>query len=869
MKYPKLLLLTVVGSVLLPAFCEGQVITTIAGDGTFDFYGDGGPAINAAFQGTGGVCKDVAGNIYIGDQLSNAIRKVDTNGIITSAGSVWDAQSVTNDAAGNYYVPNNTSMSVTMFDVTTNTQPTIIGGGWWCNGDTCPALGTYSWATYACSDPVGDLYMDQAHTLRKYDAGAGMVYRMAGTGSASYSGDGGLAINAGISIGKGITCDASGNIYFTQHGGYAIRRIDGTTGIITTVAGNGTQGYSGDGGPALNAQLQAPGSLALDINGNLFVSDNGILRKVDKQSGIITTIANVGANEICIDKYGNIIFTNGNGSTVKMVVGDSILSYSPISSFTVQTSSKCNTGLQALIGTPHYSTNYSVTTYFGDGTNSTETLLPGWGGGYAIIEHNYPLSGNYSVKHVLYDGSTPVDSNQYTYKHTLCNTIPLKMYADQDNDCIYTAQTDLNITKPVTVTVDSNGVTIDTLSFINGYNYNAYGNAGDIYTFEIVNLATGLQMSCPVNGIISDTLQSQTLASPDHFGVTCSSLTNFDLSVQASILTPANASHVDILVDNNSCMAQNATLTMTFSPKYEFANANPAPTTQNGNTLTWNINGLSAVSSFPHYISVNLNAANNQILTVGDTVHTSLTLTPTTGDTNPLNNVINSIDTVVAPFDPNAVYVKPGTCVTPGTKLEYTVTFENMGNAVAHNIYIMDTLNNGVEMQSVKILSASHLMTFTKESHGAHNILKFEFPGIDLPDSSSPARHGFVKYLIDTKGNYPIGSAVTNHAGIYFDYMPAVLTTVASTIMCWPASVSTAEKGHLHIYPNPVGDHFIVTGGSVQQISIVNTLGQVVYQQKTSQQETVVNVAHLNAGVYFVTVANDRGEKMVEKVVKQ
>ena len=122
------------------------------------------------------------------------------------------------------------------------------------------------------------------------------IYLLAGTGTQSFSGDSGPAIDAGLGFPIGEAIDAAGNLYFADLLNQRIRRIDAVTGIITTVAGNGTVGYSGDNGPAVNAELNYPYGVASDQAGNLYIADteNGRIRRVDAATGIITTMAGNG-----------------------------------------------------------------------------------------------------------------------------------------------------------------------------------------------------------------------------------------------------------------------------------------------------------------------------------------------------------------------------------------------------------------------------------------------------------------------------------------------------------------------------------------------------------------------------------------------
>ncbi len=825
-------------------------INTIAGNGTSGFSGDGGPAVNAQFHSANFIALDTAGNIYICDELNWRIRKVDVNGTITTIAGV-----------------NNLGFS----------------------GDGGPAISSnFQNPRDVAVDKAGNIYIADESRLRKIDIQTGIINTICGNGNSGFTGDGGLAVNAEIQIPYSITFDSQGNIFFISDA--RVRRIDAITGIITTVCGSANMGTSGDGGLATNALLEYPVGLMIDESDNIYIAEQQRIRKISVLTGLISTIAGGLGNgyningasalqagiqpfRIVKNIYGTIFCANAPQGEVIKITGDAPVVNISSALFSVQTFAQCN-GPQFSIATGQYNANYTVRTFYGDGTNDLDVISPSnGGGGYVVFTHSYSCSGTYTIKHVLLENNIPVDSIQYSYQYTMCRNINVGLYIEDNNNCIYEPNIDFLTNQVCAIAVDSNGITIDTLYTNSTFTYNMQGAVGDNYTFTVTDHPYGLVYSCPLNGTITETLQSAVYTGVEYIGFECSNTTDFDLGVAlAFVRSAANRADFDMVITNASCYPKNATLTLTFSPKYEiWANrTHPEPTSQTANTLTWNISDLSAVIDEPKYVHAMLQAHNNVLLTVGDTIQTSISLSPTTGDLNLNNNTIVRHDTVTGPYDPNAVYVNPTGCVTPGTNLEYTITFENLGNDTAHNVYIMDTLNSGVDMQSMKLITASHTMNVTKVTNGGYNILKFDFPNIDLADSPSPARHGFVMYTIDSKDNYPIGSAVTNKAGIFFDYMPAVLTNVAETYMCWPASVNTVTKpDNIRIYPNPVtGDELtILTEQAYASYIITNSIGQELMNNSLHGKDTKVNIKPLATGIYYITLKGDNGTA-VKKFVK-
>ena len=220
--------------------------------------GDGGPATSAFLNSPEGVAVDGAGNLYIADTSNYRIRKVGTDGIIT----------------------------------------TVAGtGSFGFSGDGGPATSAeFDSPEDVVVDGAGNLYIADAgknYRIRKVDTG-GIITTVAGTWGAGFSGDDGPATSALLNFPYGIALDGAGNLYIADTVNHRIRKVD-TGGTITTVAGTGAAGFSGDDGPATSAQLNFPYGVALDGAGNLYIADtvNNRIRKVDT-NGAITTVAGGG-----------------------------------------------------------------------------------------------------------------------------------------------------------------------------------------------------------------------------------------------------------------------------------------------------------------------------------------------------------------------------------------------------------------------------------------------------------------------------------------------------------------------------------------------------------------------------------------------
>jgi hypothetical protein len=267
------------------------IITTEAGNGSAGYSGDGGPATNASLYWPDGVTVDAAGNLFIADSANNVIRKVGTNGIITtvagngSADYSGDGGQATNaslsypegvalDSSGNLLIADWVNNVIRKVD-TNGIITTVAGNGSaGYSGDGGPATNASLNGPYSAAfGTLGSLFISDTDNqrIREVDTN-GVITTVAGNGSAGHSGDGGMATNASLCYPAGVALDIYGSLFIADEQNNVIRKV-GTNGIITTLAGNGSAGYSGDGGAATNASLSGPYGLALDICGNLFVAD--------------------------------------------------------------------------------------------------------------------------------------------------------------------------------------------------------------------------------------------------------------------------------------------------------------------------------------------------------------------------------------------------------------------------------------------------------------------------------------------------------------------------------------------------------------------------------------------------------------------
>ncbi len=299
---------------LLPFWVHAQTITTVAGNGLIGEDGDGGPATAAKVNSPLGIAYDVLGNFYFTGNESNVIRKVNPAGIISTFAGIGTAgysgdggpasaaqfsgpQGISFDKYGNLFIADGDSGVIRKIN-TSGIISTVAGTGKpGYSGDNGPATDAQlTTPSDVKVDTAGNIYIADFKTnvVRKVNK-SGIITKIAGTGTAGYTGDGGPATAATFDWPAAISLDSAGNLYIADYTNQVIRMINKKD-TVSTVVGAMGGGFSGDGGPATAARLHGPWGITFDSSWNLFITDtyNNRIRKVNKSSGIITTVAGNG-----------------------------------------------------------------------------------------------------------------------------------------------------------------------------------------------------------------------------------------------------------------------------------------------------------------------------------------------------------------------------------------------------------------------------------------------------------------------------------------------------------------------------------------------------------------------------------------------
>jgi uncharacterized repeat protein (TIGR01451 family) len=518
---------------------------------------------------------------------------------------------------------------------------------------------------------------------------------------------------------------------------------------------------------------------------------------------------------------------------------------------------------------------FTVKAFFGDGTYQTWPIYYPYGvwqtgnqlqvfGGF---DHTYLSTGNFDVTYIVIGP----DGNSDTLFHPAdvilsnnCSSLITYTFIDNNSNCIYDAGDVLLNNIPVTL---MNGVSYYNSGFAgniaSGVNYTAFIDASAVQLL-------GYSVSCPVSGFINFTSSG---ADTLYFAFNCNS--NYDVAVTSSgnPFKIGNSVFMQVAVNDISCIPVSGTYTLNLDPQMTFVTALNAPSSGGGLTYNWNYsnltNGQGTVSNMMY---CNLNSS----VQIGDTLCYSFTVTPTAGDINPVNNTVNLCYPVKAAWDPNYKDVFPkgeglNGYIAPNTKLTYTIGFQNTGNDTAENVYIMDTLDNDVDINTMRIVYASHPMQFYIIDG---NILRFDFQHIQLPDSGANQMlsHGFVVYEISPKQNLVNGTQLKNTAAIYFDWNPAVITNTTLNTINIALGVNQLAKTSTTIFPNPVTDKITIEfekpfEGSIE---LYDLSGRTVLTENFKGMKFTANLNQLISGMYILIIKNKEGVSVrTEKIVKE
>ncbi len=707
------LLLLVLCFVLLPFVGSGQIITNFAGGGSF--LGDGGFATNAAVPQPAGGVFDKYGNYYFLHSLSSPrVRMIDTNGVIHTV-------------AGN--------------------------GSVGFSGDGGPATAATLNPQGIGIDTIGNIYIADFYNyrIRKVNAVTHIITTIAGIGTAGCTGSGGPATAAKVMPG-GLCVDRIGNIYVVDSGGGKVRKID-TSGIITSIAGNGTYGFSGDGGPATAAALAINNSICIDTFGNVFLAADKRIRKINTNTGLITTIAGNGnwyyigdgmhadsaqfeAYAIGIDKIDNIYIADYSNDRVYQVDTSRVF---------------------------HLIAGNGSTTYSGDGGPATAASLYNPEGVTADACGNVYIAdeSNNHIRRVWLSGVAATTA------------VTVAITASADTTCVGSAIT-------YTATIAGGGSVNTYYWYVNDTLVSV--GASNVFTDT---LAASDSVYCMLN-------------SHNHCAMPAMARSNTIHSVVLPRVTPS----ITIAPNpNDTVCGVNAVLfTATI------ANGGSSPAYQ------WYLNGSVAGAGGSTYSYAPAN---------GDSVR--CVLTSNAFCALPAIVSSNTLNMVVAPLVHPTVTLSGSTVVPVGSSVTVSAAVTGGGSS-----YSLRWLNHGFAFATTSVRSVTYAKTVGTDTITARVL----------------------------SNDLCIDSAVL---GLH---------------IVWDHDVSVGSLqsaiGSLRIYPNPVNSVlYVECETAMQSVVITNILGQAVIKSESGERRAVVPVGQLAAGVYILEVVGEDGGIYREKIVRE
>ena len=735
------------------------IISAFAGTGSTSVYGESVPAIGCGFNAAWQISAAPSGNIYVGDYSNRTIRKIDvnTNYITTVAGNrlfatsgiggplssvqIFSPASIAIDKSGIVYFPDHANSKIYKLNtvqqqLTSLSAPVSIPQG-------------------IAMDTAGNLYyVDADRYIKKISLPSGVVSTIAGTSTNGYGGDGGPASAATLNLASSLAIDTAGNIYIADRFNHRIRKITASTGIITTVAGNGTYGFSGDGGPATSASLNVPSSVAVDRAGNIYIADinNYVIRRVDAATNIITTFAGIPHNpgfsgdngpanaaqlywpgQITTDRAGNVYFGDELEYRIRKV--------------------NIITGIISTVA------GNGSFVFNGDDIPATIASLES-PGGLAIDNAGDMIIGDLlRIRKVtssgLIQGIVFYDYNSNGTKDSgepFANDIPVNISSPLYNISVTARQGQFK-------------EQVDTGTYITTVKPPQYYSVSpELKTsiFTQPNSVDSIAFALQPVGIINDLSINLTSANT----VRLNAYPNYLITYKNAGTTTLN----------------NATIKLVKDSRTSFLSATVTPNIVN-DTLSWNVGTLSAQST--GIIGVTLITGLPPVLSIGDFIHHYATIAPIANDSTPSDDTSRLVQTLVGAFDPNEKVESHGGAISPanaakGEYLNYTIHFQNTGNDTAFVVIIRDTLSSKFDLTSLELISSSHPFDFSIRNG---NQLTWLNQNILLPDSNvnAAASQGYVSYRIKLKSNIAAGDSVQNRAGIYFDYNLPVLTAWSTT----------------------------------------------------------------------------------------
>jgi len=762
------------------------IISAFAGTGVSGNTGNGGPALAANIRSSV-ITIDKQGNIYLASSADANIRKITlgTNIISQVCGngsSGWafsnlplnEAQlnelvKIAIDNAGNIYMSDFYNNKIHKIDQAGQKIVTVLGTGAKTSnggngGNGGPAINaTVFGAGALATDTGGNFYfVDGSHSIRKVTIATGIVSPVAGTGVVGFSGDGGPATAAKFNTVTSIAIDKAGNIYLADMYNNRIRKITVATGIITTIAGTGGGGSTGDGGPATAAVINQPTSITLDKNGNLYIAASYAIRRIDAATGIITTVAGNGISNAVSDGDGGLAIAAKIHYPNGVAADDSGNIYINEAASRIRKVDHASGIITTIAGGNKYF-------FYGDGIPAKDASLQEAGSIVLDDAGRLYFADNTRVR-MIGQADTGV------YKAYIHGTVFF------DNNANNIKDTGEAYAENITIAAGKPGTELQTVTR-NGF-FKLLADTGTYTTsvkgVDYLIVSPGSYTSNFTGTHTADTIQFALQPVPVMKDLVV-------YLVPIGYFRPGNTVHYRIFYKNaGTGVVQNARVQFLNSSRSAFVKSIPARDATNaGDTLYWSLPPLVPTAS--GYIDIEVLLGTPPQVNQGDSLFLAAAIYPAAEGLTPSNNTAFLKVRVGSSYDPNDKTELHGGAISPaqvaaGEYLQYTIRFQNTGNDTAFTITVTDTLGALLDPASFRMIAASHDYQLTI---GGGNKLSWVFNNILLPDSNTNEKdsHGFICFRIKPLPSVIEGNVIRNKSDIYFDFNLPVTTNLATTMV--------------------------------------------------------------------------------------
>ncbi len=476
--------------------------------------------------------------------------------------------------------------------------------------------------------------------------------------------------------------------------------------------------------------------------------------------------------------------------------------------------------------------------------------------------------GTYQITYCLYYGLTPPPDTCITKWITVqplpcgnTEAIEGQVYYDVNANNVFDGGIDFPLFLKV---VDIGGKPV--LTDRNG-RYEILTQSGN-YTVSLGNPGP-FNISVPAGGSYTFTLPGNGMTFTGDFALTANS-TIQDLEVVLIPTGPFRRTRNTLVkgfVLNNGSNPMSGTLNIVYGDSLVYVNSSPGGIhNTSAKTIDYSFTNLLPFQSLQY----DLTFATPSGVPLGTPIDIFASVLPIAGDATPANNTSALHDSVIGAFDPNDKTVTPGFgpegYVLPDQELTYRIRFQNTGTDTAFSVYLLDTLDANLDINSIQMLGASHAYNMYI---GDQREVRWQFDNILLPDSNvnEPLSHGFVMFKIKPLPNLPDFTAIPNFADIYFDFNAPVRTNTSLTTINRATSIKTAHFIPMTVSPNPAKDQvelaFSLTETDAPVVYVIDIMGRKVLQQQLGQLGTGNHHAQLDlsaqsAGIYFIQLQSDK-----------